>query len=132
MLVLSPLVAQPLGDIGETMKQLFAVAIVLGVAFYAAVPSASPKATPSALSAGPNLLLAQPANTNDQPQTFVGTIVSMNGERYILRDDVNEVWYHLDNQQEAGKYLGKKVEVTGTLDGRADEILVKSIEVDKS
>lgn len=56
----------------------------------------------------------------------------MNGERYILRDDVNDVWYHLDKQQEAGKYLGKKVEVTGTLEGRSDEILVQSIQVEKS
>jgi uncharacterized protein YdeI (BOF family) len=114
------------------MKHLFAVAAVLGFALCFAVSSASPKSKLSSVSAVPNLIAAQPANTNDQPQKFVGTIVSMNGERYVLRDDANDVWYHLDDQQQAGKYLGKKVEVTGTLDGRADEILVQSIQVEKS
>ncbi len=114
------------------MKQLLAVAAVCGFAFCVAVPSASPNASVSSFSAVPNLIAARPATANDQPQKFVGTIVSMNGERYVLRDDVNEVWYHLDDQQQAGKYLGKRVEVTGTLDGRADEILVQSIEVEKT
>ncbi|MGC1966783.1 MAG: DUF5818 domain-containing protein [Candidatus Acidiferrales bacterium] len=114
------------------MKHLLAVASVMGFAFCAAVPSASPRirlATPVAV---PSATSPQPGNTADQPQKFVGTIVSMNGERFILRDDANDVWYHLDNQQEAGKYLGKKVEVTGTLEGRSDEILVQSIQVEKS
>ncbi len=114
------------------MKHLYAVASVIGFALCMVVPSASPKCNLSAVSAVPNFISAQPAITNDQPQKFVGTIVSMNGERYVLRDDVNDVWYHLDDQQQAGKYLGKKVEVTGTLDGRADEILVQSIQVEKS
>lgn len=114
------------------MKHLFAVAAVIGLALCLAVPSASSKPKLSPVSAVLYLVSAQPENANDQPQKFVGTIVSMNGERFVLRDDVNDVWYHLDNQQEAGKYLGKKVEVTGTLDGRADEILVQSIQVEKS
>jgi uncharacterized protein YdeI (BOF family) len=114
------------------MKHPFAVAAVLGFALCLAVPSASPKSNLNSVSAVPNLISAHPAATNNQPQKFVGTIVSMNGERYVLRDDANDVWYHLDDQQQAGKYLGKKVEVTGTLDGRADEILVQSIQVEKS
>ncbi|MGA7853673.1 MAG: DUF5818 domain-containing protein [Candidatus Acidiferrales bacterium] len=114
------------------MKHLSAVATVVAFAFCAAVPSASPKIRPATLPAVSSSVPPQPGNTADQPQKFVGTIVSMNGERYILRDDVNDVWYHLDNQQEAGKYLGKKVEVTGTLEGRSDEILVQSIHVEKS
>jgi Protein of unknown function (DUF5818) len=59
--------------------------------------------------------------------TFTGKIVSQNGERLILRDDVNEVWYHLDDQQEARKFLGKSVSVTGVLDGRTVTIRVRSI-----
>jgi hypothetical protein len=45
--------------------------------------------------------------SEDQPavNTFTGKIVSQNGERFILRDDVNEVWYHLDDQQQAAKFL---------------------------
>jgi uncharacterized protein YdeI (BOF family) len=114
------------------MKHLLAVAAVVAFAFCATVPSASSRIRPATVPAMSSAVASQPGNTADQPQKFVGTIVSMNGERYILRDDANEVWYHLDNQQEAGKYLGKKVEVTGTLEGRSDEILVQSIQVEKS
>jgi hypothetical protein len=63
----------------------------------------------------------------ETPQTFAGKIVSQNGVRYILRDDQENVWYHLDDQQQAAKYLGKIVNVTGTLDGQTDMIHVSSI-----
>jgi len=59
--------------------------------------------------------------------TFTGKILSQNGVRYILRDDVNEVWYHLDDQAQAQKYFGKNVVVTGVLDGRSDMIRVRNI-----
>jgi hypothetical protein len=38
--------------------------------------------------------------SRDQPSvtTFAGKIVSQDGERFILRDDDNRVWYHLDDQ----------------------------------
>lgn len=65
----------------------------------------------------------------DEPaiSTFSGKIVSQNGDRFILRDDVNEVWYHLDDQAQAQKYFGKNVVVTGVLDGRSDMIRVRSM-----
>jgi Protein of unknown function (DUF5818) len=65
----------------------------------------------------------------DEPaaSTFTGKILSQNGVRYILRDDVNEVWYHLDDQAQAQKYFGKNVVVTGVLDGRSDMIRVRTI-----
>jgi uncharacterized protein YdeI (BOF family) len=65
----------------------------------------------------------------DEPAvaTFSGKIVSQNGDRFILRDDVNEVWYHLDDQAQAQKYFGKDVVVTGVLDGRSDMIHVRNI-----
>jgi uncharacterized protein YdeI (BOF family) len=71
-------------------------------------------------------LRAQPG---DEPAvaTFAGKIVSQNGDRFILRDEANEVWYHLDDQQEARKYFGKNVVVTGVLDGRSDMIRVRNI-----
>jgi hypothetical protein len=67
--------------------------------------------------------------SQDQPavNTFTGKIVSQNGERFILRDDVNEVWYHLDDQQQASKFFGKNVSVTGVLDGPTVTIRVRSI-----
>ena len=69
----------------------------------------------------------QTTNSQNHDEHFVGTIVSLNGARYILRDDVNDTWYHLDDQQSAGKFSGKKVDVQGTLDGRSDMIHVRSI-----
>jgi hypothetical protein len=65
----------------------------------------------------------------DEPaiSTFSGKIVSQNGDRFILRDEVNEVWYHLDDQAQAQKYFGKNVVVTGVLDGRSDMIRVRSM-----
>jgi Protein of unknown function (DUF5818) len=73
------------------------------------------------------------AQPGDEPaaSTFTGKIVSQNGDRFILRDDVNEVWYHLDDQAQAQKYLGKDVLVSGVLDGRSDMIHVRNIVVAK-
>jgi hypothetical protein len=67
--------------------------------------------------------------SGDEPaaDTFAGKIVSQNGDRFILRDDVNEVWYHLDEQAQAQRYFGKDVLVTGILDGRSDMIHVQNI-----
>ena len=113
------------------MKHQFAVATILGFAVCIAVPSASPKSKLASVSAVPHFLLQQQSDNKEQPQKFAGVIVSMNGELFVLRDDTNNVWYHLDNQDKAGKFLGKKVLVFGTLDGRADEILIQTIEEEK-
>ena len=69
------------------------------------------------------------AQPGDEPatSTFTGKIVSQNGDRFILRDEVNEIWYHLDDQAQAQKYFGKNVVVTGVLDGRSDMIRVRSM-----
>jgi hypothetical protein len=64
-----------------------------------------------------------------QTQNFAGKIVSQNGVRFILRDDQDNVWYHIDDQQQAAKYLGKNVNITGTLDGQTDMIHVRTITV---
>jgi len=60
-------------------------------------------------------------------RTFSGKVVSQNGEHYILRDEVNDVWYHLDDQQQAQKFFGKTVQVKGILDARTDTIRVREI-----
>jgi hypothetical protein len=95
---------------------------VLCVGLYAAQGSpASPHLTATAT--------IQPVAGDDNPtQRFEGVIVSKNGQIFVLRDDVNNTWYHLDDQQAAAKHLGKKVSVTGTLDTRTDMIQVKSID----
>jgi uncharacterized protein YdeI (BOF family) len=67
--------------------------------------------------------------SGDEPAsaTFAGKIVSQNGDRFILRDDANEVWYQLDDQAQAQRHFGKDVVVTGVLDGRSDMIHVRNI-----
>ena len=60
-------------------------------------------------------------------ETFSGKIVSQNGVRFVLRDEDNNVWYHLDDQEKAGKLVGKDVLVTGKFDGLTGTIRVQSI-----
>jgi periplasmic protein TonB len=60
-------------------------------------------------------------------QSFSGKIVSQNGVRFVLRDEDNNVWYHLDDQEKAGKLVGKDVLVTGKFDGLTGTIRVQSI-----
>src|SRR5271155_6025445 len=78
-------------------------------------------------SVAPSAFLRVPPGDEPAVATFAGKIVSQNGERFILRDDVNEVWYHLDDQQQASKFFGKNVSVTGVLDGPTVTIRVRSI-----
>ena len=101
----------------------FALLLLSGVAFLIAGVSSSQLRASVAPTA---YILVQPG---DEPaaSTFTGKIVSQNGDRFILRDDANDVWYHLDDQAQAQKYLGKNVVVTGVLDGRSDMIRVRSI-----
>jgi Protein of unknown function (DUF5818) len=97
--------------------------LLSGAAFLFAV------APPSQLRASVASTVYMTAQPGDEPasSTFTGKIVSQNGDRFILRDDVNEVWYHLDDQAQAQKYFGKNVVVTGVLDGRSDMIRVRNI-----
>jgi protein TonB len=60
-------------------------------------------------------------------QTFGGKIVSQNDVRFVLKDYDNDVWYHVDDQQRAGSFLGKNVLITGTFDGLTGTIRVQNI-----
>ena len=73
--------------------------------------------------------VSQASSTQQQakPQSFYGKIVSQNGVRYVLRDDDNNVWYHLDDQDKAAKLVGKDVLVTGKFDGLTGTIRVQNI-----
>ena len=104
------------------MKFVLLAVAMLCVGLYAAQGSPA-KPDPAAT------VTIQPVSGDDNPtQRFEGVIVSKNGQIFVLRDDVNNTWYHLDDQQAAAKHLGKKVLVTGTLDTRTDMIQVKSID----
>ena len=61
-------------------------------------------------------------------ETYTGTIVLLNGSLYILRDEQNDSWYHLDDQQKPAKLLVKKVVVTGKLNAGVNVINVRDIE----
>ena len=104
-----------------TRNRLPGESVVLFAALLAS-PSAFLFITPSAAALG--------ANGEESPtQTYTGTVVLMNGQRYILRDDENNIWYHLDDQKRAEQFLGKKVTVTGKLDAATDFIHVENIQV---
>jgi uncharacterized protein YdeI (BOF family) len=99
-----------------------ALTLFAAAAFFIAGPAIQLNA-----SAIPAVTAQNQAADQSPTSTFAGKIVSQNGDRFILRDDANEVWYHLDDQKEAGKYFGKNVVVTGVLDGRTAMIRVRAI-----
>jgi hypothetical protein len=74
----------------------------------------------------------QPPGKGADLKVFNGRIVSLNGALFILRDDANQVWYHLDDQNAARKFAGKEVNVKGKLDVATDVIHVQSIEEQKN
>lgn len=106
------------------MKSVFlAVSICIGI-FAAHNLPAAPQ---TAFLAGVTDAVHPASAEADQPQQFEGIIVSKNGEIFVLRDDVNNTWYHLDDQPAAARHLGKKVLVTGELDTRTNVIRIQSI-----
>ena len=106
------------------MRNVFlAVSICIGLF---ATQSSAARPQP-ALPAAPAATLHSVSVEGSETEQFQGVIVSKNGEILVLRDDVNNTWYHLDDQEAAAKHLGKKVLVTGNLDTRTDMIRVQSI-----
>src|SRR5437667_3801901 len=60
----------------------------------------------------------QPGAQAGQPQgvqTFTGMIVK-SGDKYVLQDSATGTTYDIDHQDELSKHVGRKVQVTGTLD----------------
>jgi hypothetical protein len=107
----------------KTSALRFTLLFLSGVGFLiAAAPSSQLRA-----SAAPTSYMRVQPGDEPETATFTGKIVSQNGDRFILRDEVNEVWYHLDDQAQAQKYFGKNVIVTGVLDGPSDMIRVRSM-----
>src|SRR5271170_6966033 len=105
------------------MKAFLMVAAITILLSYSGVRAASLRSDKPAAAATTN------SKTDAvRAENYNGTILLLNGRLYILRDDQNETWYHLDDQQMPAKFLGKKVMVTGTLDPRVDMIFVQNIE----
>jgi uncharacterized protein YdeI (BOF family) len=112
----------------SNLVSIIATPFIFGAVFFMVSAQSSPL---NATTISPSLfaqIQPQPeAEAESAATTFTGKIVSQNGDRFILRDDANEVWYHLDDQQQAGKFLGKTVTVKGVLDGRSAMIHVETI-----
>ena len=60
-------------------------------------------------------------------QTFTGTITK-SGDNFLLNDAEKKASYTLDDVEQAIKYVGKKVIVTGTLDAQNHMIHVEMIQ----
>ena len=63
-------------------------------------------------------------------QKFQGTIVKSK-TKYILQDKSSGATYQLDNQDQARKFAGKDVTVSGTLDPSTNTIQVSGIKARK-
>ena len=83
----------------------------------------------------PNLSAQQTASETAQQhaaartsvERHTGTILSMNGALLVLADKSNNVWYQLDDQEKASRFLGKKVVIFGRLDASRAVIHVWNI-----
>ena len=117
------------------MRRISGLSIAILFLFVAAISVGSTRIDPVKASVVPasvtQIQVQSPSRTSDgddpDVKTFSGKVVSQNGVRFILRDDSNDVWYHLDDQEQAGKFIGRNVLVTGVLDGKSAMIHVRSI-----
>jgi|ERR1700674_3620154 hypothetical protein len=60
-------------------------------------------------------------------RTFSGK-VSRKGGKYLFREDHRGIMYFLDDQQEAKRFSGKTVLITGTVDSKTNVVHVRKIE----
>lgn len=77
------------------------------------------------LSVGPVALCQQPAQQQQQEQTFSGKIAQSQG-KYVLQA-TSGTTYSLDNQDEAKKFDGQSVKVVGKLGPKGKTIHMSSI-----
>ena len=71
---------------------------------------------------------AAPAVPDQQQaaKSFTGTIMK-DGDKLVLKDVAGNMTYQLDDQAKAKKYVGKTVQVTGSLDNSSNTIHVDKI-----
>ena len=115
----------------KSLTVLTTILLGLGLVVIGSQTSQALAAPPANAISNSSVAISPPGDETNV-NTFTGKIVSQNGDRNILRDEANDVWYHLDDQQQAGKFFGKIVVVTGTLDGRSDMIHVRNISESKT
>lgn len=70
---------------------------------------------------------APAAGQTSDSQTFTGKIAKAGG-KYVLKDEATKTMYTLDDQDQAKKFEGKAVKVTGKLDAASNTIRVAAIE----
>jgi hypothetical protein len=113
------------------MKGISVGAAILSVAFgiYPLAIGPNCKAASASLldQSGRRDQLRDQARDQNAVRAFNGTI-GKDGNRFVLRDDVNRTLYDLDDQDSASKFAGKKVKVTGTLDASNLTIHIQTIE----
>lgn len=109
------------------MSKAILTVAALGIAFGTAAVAAAPKPNSIKISEVRLVVTQDQSKQQEQVKTFTGTI-SKNGEQFVLADDSGKASYLLDDQQTAGKYAGKRLRVTGTLDASNNTIRVQSIE----
>lgn len=117
--------AQPiLYEVTMTLGQFFVISLLAAGFLSASAQNATLRTTATNASM---VTYAGDEASDPAAANFQGKIVSLNGSRFILRDDANATWYHLDDQKAAAAFAGKKVVVIGVLDSRSDLIRVRSI-----
>jgi cytoskeletal protein RodZ len=90
-------------------------------------PSTSPSQSPSTAPPSQSPSTDNPSSatsSSSDAHSFVGSIVKNNG-KYMLHTGGAD--YELDDQSQAGKFEGKDVKVTGSVDQQTNTIRVQSI-----
>ncbi len=101
------------------------VALLSGAMMFAIGYSFRPSSA-SAQQSAPQAAHTQPISRSSA-ERHTGMILSRNGALLVLDDPSNNVWYQLDDQGKASRFLGKKVVVFGRLDASGDVIHVWKI-----
>lgn len=109
------------------MKRIALTVAALSVLGATVLYGADLSATRTRDTRGTSIVTQEKSEPQEEVKSFSG-IIARNGDRFILQDDTNRVSYNLDDQQTAGKFDGKKVRVTGTLDASNNTIRVTAIE----
>jgi hypothetical protein len=109
------------------MRRIILCAAMLTLATGAVALGESPTATQNNIPHSQVFVMQDQSQVAPELKTFTGTIAK-SGERFVLREDSSKTAYHLDDQQSAGKFAGKRVRVTGVLDASNNTIRVQSIE----
>jgi hypothetical protein len=101
---------------------------VVSMATFAIATAIPAVAQPVAIRNSPAAMQDQTRPDNEaQAKTFTGKITKANG-KYVLQEMSGGNSYQLDDQNNAKKYSGKSVLVTGTLDASTNTIRVQKIE----